>query len=41
MLKAMDYPGAVSIEWEGKGEAIDGIKRTRALILKHWPDLPN
>jgi len=41
ILKGQAYPGAVSIEWEGKGEAIDGVKRTRALILKHWPDLPN
>ncbi len=41
ILKAADYPGAVSIEWEGKGECVDGVRRTRALILKHWPDLPN
>jgi sugar phosphate isomerase/epimerase len=41
LLKAARYRGAVSIEWEGKGEAVEGIKRTRALILKHWPELPN
>ncbi len=41
ILKRVKYPGAVSVEWEGMGEAIDGIKRTRDLILKHWPELPN
>lgn len=41
ILRDVHYPGAVSIEFEGKGKAIDGVKKTRALILKHWPDLPN
>jgi len=41
ILKAAKYAGAVSVEWEGKGEAVQGIKRTRDLILKHWPELPN
>jgi L-ribulose-5-phosphate 3-epimerase len=41
ILKAAKYEGAVSIEWEGKGEAVQGIKKTRDLILKHWPELPN
>jgi len=41
ILKAAKYRGAVSVEWEGKGEAVEGIKKTRALILKHWPQLPN
>jgi sugar phosphate isomerase/epimerase len=41
ILKANKYPGAVSIEWEGKGEAVAGIKKTRDLIRKHWPELPN
>jgi len=41
ILKKIKYPGAVSVEWEGAGEAIDGIKRTRDLIRKHWPELPN
>jgi len=31
----------VSIEWEGKGEAVQGIQKTRDLILRHWPELPN
>jgi sugar phosphate isomerase/epimerase len=41
ILKKNKYPGAVSIEWEGKGESVAGVKKTRDLILRHWPDLPN
>ena len=42
ILKADHYPGAVSIEWEGENHsAVEGVKLTRALILKHWPELPN
>ena len=41
ILKADKYPGAVSIEWEGRGDAVEGVKKTRDLILKHWPELPN
>ena len=41
ILKAAKYDGAVSVEWEGKGDAVTGIKKTRDLILKHWPELPN
>lgn len=41
ILKRDRYPGAVSVEWEGEGEAVEGIKKTRDLILKHWPDLSN
>ncbi len=41
ILKEVKYPGAVSIEWEGKGDAVEGVKKTRDLILKHWPELPN
>jgi len=41
MLKAAKYAGSVSIEWEGKGEAVEGVKKTRDLIRKHWPELPN
>ena len=41
ILKHVKYSGAVSVEWEGQGEAIQGIKRTRDLVLKHWPELPN
>jgi sugar phosphate isomerase/epimerase len=41
ILRSVKYPGAVSIEWEGKGDAVEGVKKTRDLILKHWPELPN
>jgi sugar phosphate isomerase/epimerase len=41
ILKSEKYPGAVSVEWEGKGEAVEGVKKTAALIRKHWPELPN
>ena len=34
-LKAAGYAGAISIEYEGGGEAAVGIKRTRELIEKH------
>ena len=41
ILKSARYSGAISIEWEGTGEAVEGVKKTRDLILKHWPELPN
>ena len=41
ILKRVHYPGAVSVEWEGEGDAVTGVERTRDLILKHWPELPN
>src|SRR5207253_5510989 len=41
ILKNANYTGSVSIEWEGKGEAVEGVRRMRDLILKHWPELPN
>lgn len=41
ILKKDKYTGAVSIEWEGKGDAVTGVKKSRDLILKHWQDLPN
>jgi sugar phosphate isomerase/epimerase len=40
LLKAAKYAGAVSIEWEGNGDAVEGVKETRDLIRKHWPELP-
>ncbi len=36
MMKASGYKGAVSIEFEGPGDQIDGVKKTRDLILKYW-----
>ena len=34
-LKAAGYSGVISIEYEGDGDAADGIKRTRELIEKY------
>ncbi len=36
MLKDANYKGAVSIEFEGPGDQIEGVKKTRDLILKYW-----
>jgi sugar phosphate isomerase/epimerase len=34
-LKAVGYNGVISIEYEGDGDPVDGIKRTRELIEKY------
>jgi len=39
MLKDANYKYAVSIEYEGPEDQIEGVKKTRDLILKYWPDL--
>ncbi len=36
MLKDAKYKGAVSIEFEGPGDQVEGVKKTRDLILKYW-----
>lgn len=36
MLKKLNYKGPLSIEYEAKGDPVEGVKKTRALILKHW-----
>jgi sugar phosphate isomerase/epimerase len=35
-LKAAKYDGAISVEYEGDGDAANGIQRTRDLIQKYW-----
>jgi sugar phosphate isomerase/epimerase len=35
-LKAVKYDGAISIEYEGDGDAATGINKTRDLIQKYW-----
>jgi hypothetical protein len=35
ILKACDYSGGIAVEYVGRRE-IDGARRTRDLILKHW-----
>ena len=39
LLRKAKYTGAVSIEFEGSGDQIEGVKKTKALILKYWPEL--
>lgn len=36
MLKDAKYKGAVSIEFEGPGDQIEGVKKTRDLVLRYW-----
>ncbi|MBI3665020.1 MAG: sugar phosphate isomerase/epimerase [Acidobacteria bacterium] len=36
MLKKTSYKGPISIEYEGKGDPVEGVKKTKALILKYW-----
>lgn len=40
IMKSVHYTRAVSIEWEGQDPAdpAEGVKLTRDLILKHWPE---
>jgi sugar phosphate isomerase/epimerase len=35
-LKKLRYKGAISIEFEGKGDQVEGVRKSAALILKHW-----
>ncbi len=39
MLKDVNYKYAVSIEYEGPEDQVEGVKKTRDLILKYWPEL--
>jgi sugar phosphate isomerase/epimerase len=36
ILKKNRYKGSISIEYEGKGDPIEGVRKSRALILKYW-----
>jgi L-ribulose-5-phosphate 3-epimerase len=36
MLKKVHYKGPLSIEYEGKGDPVEGVRMTKALILKYW-----
>jgi len=36
MLKKNHFKGPISIEYEGKGDAVEGVRMTKALILKYW-----
>ena len=35
-LKKNNYKGPISIEYEGKGDSVEGVRKTKALILKYW-----
>lgn len=35
-LKAAHYKGAISMEFEGPGDPVEGVKKSRDLIIKHW-----
>ncbi len=39
LLQRAKYTGAVSIEYEGGGDQIEGVKKTAALIRKYWPGI--
>ncbi|MCC6444100.1 MAG: sugar phosphate isomerase/epimerase [Armatimonadetes bacterium] len=36
MLKAARYKNALSIEYEGGGDPVEGVRKTKELIMKHW-----
>ena len=36
MLQKVHYKGPISIEWEGGGDPIVGVEKTRDLIIKYW-----
>lgn len=38
-MKDAKYNRAVSIEYEGGEDQIEGVKKTRDLILRYWPEL--
>lgn len=38
-VKDAGYKRAVSIEYEGGEDQIEGVKKTRDLVLKYWPEL--
>jgi sugar phosphate isomerase/epimerase len=35
-MKQIGYKGPISIEFEGKGDAVEGVRKSKALILKYW-----
>jgi L-ribulose-5-phosphate 3-epimerase len=36
MMKKVQYKGPISIEYEGKDDPVEGVQKTKALILKYW-----
>lgn len=35
-LKKTNFRGPISIEYEGRGDPLEGVRKSRALILKYW-----
>jgi len=35
-LKQTRYKGPISIEFEGKGDPVEGVQKSKALIVKYW-----
>ncbi len=35
-LKKSNFKGPISIEYEGRGDPIEGVRKSRALIMKYW-----
>lgn len=36
IMKAANYKGPLSIEFEGPGDPVEGVKKTRNLLVKYW-----
>jgi L-ribulose-5-phosphate 3-epimerase len=36
IMKKNRYKGPISIEYEGKDDPVEGVRKTKALILKYW-----
>ncbi len=36
MLKKANYKGPISIEFEGQGDAVEGVRRAKGLIEREW-----
>ncbi len=39
LLKRAGYDRAVSIEYEGSEDQVEGVRKSADLILKHWPEV--
>jgi gluconolactonase len=37
-LRAAGYKNSLSIEYEGPGDQVEGVKKTRDLLLRYWPE---
>lgn len=36
MLKKAGYKGPISVEFEGQGDAIEGVRKAKGLIEREW-----